>query len=91
MALFLSLSAPIGVQATEYAVGDTDGWETGTNFLRWSQNYNFIVGDVLGDTAISILIDIFCCLIIDFFCFSVQLCAGAAQRVSGDGRDVQIL
>lgn len=70
MALFLSLSAPIGVQATEYAVGDTDGWETGTNFLRWSQNYNFIVGDVLGDTAISILIDIFCCLIIEFF-FSV--------------------
>lgn len=67
--LFLSLSAQIGVQATEYAVGDTDGWETGTNFLRWSQNHNFTVGDVLGDTARDQHLDrcLFFVLILIFF------------------------
>ncbi|XP_042385906.1 basic blue protein-like [Zingiber officinale] len=47
MTILLSLSTQIGVQATEYDVGDTEGWETGTNFLRWSRNHNFTVGDVL--------------------------------------------
>lgn len=33
-----------------YRVGDESGWNsgTGTNFLSWSQKYNFTVGDVLG-------------------------------------------
>ncbi|XP_042065564.1 basic blue protein-like [Salvia splendens] len=32
-----------------YRVGDGSGWNsgTGTNFLSWSQKYNFTVGDVL--------------------------------------------
>ncbi|EHA8592498.1 stellacyanin-like [Cocos nucifera] len=35
------------VQATEYTVGDDLGWETGNDYLRWSQKYKFSVGDVL--------------------------------------------
>ncbi|KAK1324993.1 hypothetical protein QJS10_CPA01g00366 [Acorus calamus] len=28
-------------------VGDAEGWDTGINYLSWSQKYNFTVGDVL--------------------------------------------
>ncbi|XP_057966448.1 basic blue protein-like [Malania oleifera] len=30
-----------------YTVGDEDGWDTGSNFLTWSQRYNFSAGDDL--------------------------------------------
>lgn len=34
--------------ATEYIVGDSDGWAIGPNYLAWSQKYNFTTGDTLG-------------------------------------------
>lgn len=43
---FLSLGH---VEATDYTVGDVDGWSTSTNFQAWSEKYNFLVGDVLGE------------------------------------------
>nr|XP_010935142.3 LOW QUALITY PROTEIN: basic blue protein [Elaeis guineensis] len=43
----LCLLAQRHVQATEYMVGDDLGWDTGNNYLLWSQKYKFSVGDVL--------------------------------------------
>ncbi|URE24632.1 Blue copper binding protein-like [Musa troglodytarum] len=45
--LLLHLMALRHVAATDYMVGDDDGWNTGTNYLAWSEKYNFTVGDVL--------------------------------------------
>ncbi|KAG6466544.1 mavicyanin-like [Zingiber officinale] len=56
---FLSLSAEICVRATEYTVGDGDGWDTGTNYLRWSQNHNFTVGDVLVFNYVRVLHNVY--------------------------------
>ncbi|KAI3445196.1 hypothetical protein Pfo_001861 [Paulownia fortunei] len=38
-----------GVTSEVYRVGDDSGWNsgTGTNYLSWSEKYNFTVGDVL--------------------------------------------
>ncbi|WOL18170.1 chemocyanin-like [Canna indica] len=44
---FLSLLAQHCVKSTDYTVGDADGWNTGSNYLLWSKEYNFTVGDVL--------------------------------------------
>ncbi|KAL5201193.1 hypothetical protein ABZP36_035547 [Zizania latifolia] len=35
------------VGATEYTVGDTEGWTIGPSYLAWSQKYNFTAGDTL--------------------------------------------
>ncbi|OVA19821.1 Plastocyanin-like [Macleaya cordata] len=35
------------IESKVYTVGDEDGWNTGTDYQRWSQKYNFSVGDVL--------------------------------------------
>ncbi|KAJ8459363.1 hypothetical protein OPV22_032289 [Ensete ventricosum] len=43
-------SQPTGLihaEAAEYTVGEADGWDTGINYLLWSNKYNFTVGDVL--------------------------------------------
>ncbi|KAK1272496.1 hypothetical protein QJS04_geneDACA009646 [Acorus gramineus] len=40
-------------RATVYTVGDAEGWDTGINYLSWSEKYNFTVGDVLGEKIIS--------------------------------------
>ncbi|XP_074586327.1 mavicyanin-like [Curcuma longa] len=56
---FLSLSAKICVHATEYTVGDGDGWDTGTNYLLWSQNHNFTVGDVLVFNYVRVLHNVY--------------------------------
>ncbi|CAL9150604.1 unnamed protein product [Musa hybrid cultivar] len=45
--ILLPLMALHHVAATDYTVGDDDGWTTGTNYLTWSEKYNFTVGDVL--------------------------------------------
>ncbi|KAJ8490561.1 hypothetical protein OPV22_012282 [Ensete ventricosum] len=45
--ILLPLMALQHVAATDYMVGDDDGWTTGTNYLTWSEKYNFTVGDVL--------------------------------------------
>ncbi|CAL9760473.1 unnamed protein product [Musa acuminata subsp. burmannicoides] len=44
---FLCLVARHHLEAAEYTVGDADGWDTGINYLLWSNKYNFTVGDVL--------------------------------------------
>ncbi|XP_062199328.1 mavicyanin-like [Phragmites australis] len=36
-----------GAGATEYTVGDSEGWTIGSNYLTWSQKYNFTAGDTL--------------------------------------------
>ena len=36
------------IVAEDYTVGDSDGWTTGENYLKWSEKYNFTVGDTLG-------------------------------------------
>uniref|UniRef100_A0A0D9XG63 Phytocyanin domain-containing protein n=1 Tax=Leersia perrieri TaxID=77586 RepID=A0A0D9XG63_9ORYZ len=33
--------------ATEYTVGDSEGWTIGPSYLAWSQKYNFTAGDTL--------------------------------------------
>lgn len=48
--LLLSISAKLPVVvvvAKDYRVGGTDGWTFGPDFLQWSEQYNFTVGDVL--------------------------------------------
>ncbi|MCL7031025.1 hypothetical protein MKW94_011663 [Papaver nudicaule] len=35
------------IESKEYIVGDEDGWNSGSNYQRWSQKYSFSVGDVL--------------------------------------------
>ncbi|WOK94675.1 mavicyanin-like [Canna indica] len=45
--ILLALIAQHSVGATEYIVGDENRWTTGTNYLAWSEKYNFTVGDVL--------------------------------------------
>ncbi|KAM0945367.1 putative Phytocyanin domain, cupredoxin [Dioscorea sansibarensis] len=35
------------IEAKDYTVGDSDGWTTGENYLKWSEKYNFTVGDTL--------------------------------------------
>lgn len=39
------------VESAEYTVGDDEEWNTGVNFLSWSEKYNFTVGDVLGQLS----------------------------------------
>ncbi|XP_026432929.1 basic blue protein-like [Papaver somniferum] len=34
-------------ESKEYIVGDEDEWNSGSNHQRWSQKYNFSIGDVL--------------------------------------------
>nr|CAD1830539.1 unnamed protein product [Ananas comosus var. bracteatus] len=48
--LLLSISAKLPVVvvvAKDYRVGGTDGWTFGPDFLQWSEQYNFTVGDAL--------------------------------------------
>ncbi|VAI35244.1 unnamed protein product [Triticum turgidum subsp. durum] len=48
--LLLATAAMAGLRhagATEYTVGDSDGWTIGPNYLAWSQKYNFTTGDTL--------------------------------------------
>ncbi|XP_058106263.1 uclacyanin-3-like [Magnolia sinica] len=33
--------------ATQYTVGDTNGWTTGVNYVSWASGKNFAVGDTL--------------------------------------------
>ncbi|XP_074580992.1 basic blue protein-like [Curcuma longa] len=82
--LVLSLSAQIGVQATEYAVGDTDGWETGTNFLRWSQNHNFTVGDVLVFNYVPVQHNVYQ---VTEKTYRSCNCSSGVLKVYGSGRD----
>ncbi|KAJ3692818.1 hypothetical protein LUZ60_011913 [Juncus effusus] len=35
------------IGATDYTVGDSEGWTIGQNYLAWAQKYNFTVGDTL--------------------------------------------
>lgn len=37
------------VGATVYEVGDAEGWSTSVNFQAWSEKYEFVVGDVIGN------------------------------------------
>jgi hypothetical protein len=46
--LAVAAAAPRGAGATEYTVGDSDGWTIGPNYMAWSQQYNFTAGDTLG-------------------------------------------
>ena len=46
--LFAAAAGPRRAGATEYTVGDSDGWTNGPNYLAWSQMYNFTAGDTLG-------------------------------------------
>ncbi|KAL6846685.1 hypothetical protein ACP4OV_024133 [Aristida adscensionis] len=50
-AIVLLLSAAArrhpGAGATEYMVGDSEGWTNGLNYLTWSQKHNFTAGDTL--------------------------------------------
>lgn len=48
LVLFLASAQRHGAGATEYKVGDSDGWTIGPNYLTWSQKYNFTAGDTLG-------------------------------------------
>lgn len=50
----LALLLPRAATATDFTVGDENGWNTGTNYLTWSQKYNFTVGDVLGKPSTSV-------------------------------------
>ncbi|VAI20549.1 unnamed protein product [Triticum turgidum subsp. durum] len=42
-----AIAGPRHAGATEYTVGDSDGWTIGPNYLAWSQKYNFTTGDTL--------------------------------------------
>ena len=49
--LLLAPAAMAGLRhagATEYTVGDSDGWTIGPNYLAWAQKYNFTTGYTLG-------------------------------------------
>uniref|UniRef100_A0A0E0M3Z6 Phytocyanin domain-containing protein n=1 Tax=Oryza punctata TaxID=4537 RepID=A0A0E0M3Z6_ORYPU len=47
-AVALLLMAAAGFTgATEYTVGDSEGWTIGPSYLAWSQKYNFTAGDTL--------------------------------------------
>ncbi|KAF0910738.1 hypothetical protein E2562_004724 [Oryza meyeriana var. granulata] len=46
-ALLLLLAAAGLAGATEYTVGDSEGWTIGPSYLAWSQKYNFTAGDTL--------------------------------------------
>ncbi|XP_010266855.1 PREDICTED: mavicyanin-like [Nelumbo nucifera] len=47
MILLVNLFSAEKVVSTTYTVGDEEEWNTGVNYLSWSQKYNFSVGDVL--------------------------------------------
>lgn len=52
MLMALAISATMVVElamATNYTVGDSDGWELGGNFQSWASSKNFTVGDVLSE------------------------------------------
>ncbi|KAK6946446.1 Phytocyanin domain [Dillenia turbinata] len=40
-----------GFQSAVYTVGDDEQWNTGVNYLKWSEKYNFTVGDTLDDVV----------------------------------------
>lgn len=43
--------------ATEYTVGDSEGWTIGPSYLAWSTKYNFTAGDTLGQFVRSLAVD----------------------------------
>uniref|UniRef100_A0ACD5XUR7 Uncharacterized protein n=1 Tax=Avena sativa TaxID=4498 RepID=A0ACD5XUR7_AVESA len=45
--LAAAAAAPRGDGATEYMVGDSEGWTNGPNYAAWSQQHNFTAGDTL--------------------------------------------
>ncbi|KAL6655146.1 hypothetical protein ACP70R_005972 [Stipagrostis hirtigluma subsp. patula] len=45
--LVLAAARRPGAGATEYTVGDSEGWTNGPNYLSWSQKHNFTAGDTL--------------------------------------------
>ncbi|XP_015696643.1 blue copper protein 1a-like [Oryza brachyantha] len=48
LALVVAAAAAAGLAgATEYTVGDSEGWTIGPSYLAWSQKYNFTAGDTL--------------------------------------------
>jgi hypothetical protein len=49
--LAAAAAAPRDAGATEYTVGDSEGWTIGPNFGAWSQQYNFTAGDTLGTSV----------------------------------------
>lgn len=40
---------PSMVLATEYVVGDDEGWNSGVDYYAWLDGKTFYVGDVLGN------------------------------------------
>lgn len=46
--LIAAAATPRHAGATEYTVGDSQGWTIGPSYLAWSQKYNFTAGDTLG-------------------------------------------
>jgi hypothetical protein len=48
LAALLLVSCAWAVAATQYTVGDTSGWTTGTDYTTWAKGKKFSVGDSLG-------------------------------------------
>lgn len=56
--LLLAAAAAAGFAgATEYTVGDSEGWTIGPSYLAWSTKYNFTAGDTLGQFVRSLAVD----------------------------------
>ncbi|KAL6346679.1 hypothetical protein AAG906_000297 [Vitis piasezkii] len=45
--IMISLGFFHGTNSETYTVGDEEEWDTGINYLTWSERYNFSMGDVL--------------------------------------------
>lgn len=92
------LSAVNQASAVTYTVGDAENWNSGVNYLAWSQKHNFTVGDALRESESnprssfveSCSYPRLCLTSLSFPC-SFQLRGRAAQHLRGDGGDVPLL
>ncbi|XP_047051987.1 basic blue protein-like [Lolium rigidum] len=84
--LLLAAASPRDGGATEYTVGDSDGWAIGPNYDAWSQQYNFSAGDTLAFNYVPVLHDVYQ-VTQDAF-RTCQPAAGQTVRMWASGSDV---
>nr|XP_051189228.1 uclacyanin-3-like [Lolium perenne] len=84
--LLLAAASPRDGGATEYTVGDSDGWAIGPNYDAWSQQYNFTAGDTLAFNYVPVLHDVYQ-VTQDAF-RTCQPAAGQTVRMWASGSDV---
>ena len=62
---------PAGMEATQYIVGDADGWNSDVDYYSWMDGKTFHVGDSLGGACPIFLLSVLHAFILQIMNFQV--------------------